>query len=258
MRNHNDEQLRKALRQADPADKESLGDWSESEAGRRVLARILAEREEEPAPSSKRWTASRVALAAAAALIVIAAVVVGVIVGTRDSSGEVVESSTTSGPASTTSTAAAPQEGVERLVALAGVVWTAEAIGDTGPESPSPPGEDPVAYAERAQSLGIIGPEEADTAVASGTVSRATYALWIWRAFRDQLLQVREVDLVDLGTLSEEMQEAVTGVVDAGILDARADKRFMPDEPLTAQEEQEARGKLWKALGLSKGSDPSD
>lgn len=259
MKNDQEEELRKALEEADPGDKESLGDWSESEAGRRVLARILAEREGEPQPSSKRWRTFRVALAATAALVLIAMVVTAAALGTRDSSGEVVESTTTSGVISSTTTTLAPQEGVERLVALAGVVRLTEAIrASQGPESPSPPGEDPAAYAERALSLDIIGPEEADTAVAPGPVSRGTYAVWLWRAFEDELTLVREVDLVDLDTLSAEMQEAVVGVVDAGILDIRTDGRFAPDEPLTTAEEQEAFARLEQALGLVKDVVPSD
>lgn len=257
MRNDNDEELRKALEEADPADKESLRDWSESEAGRRVLARILARREEEPEPSHRRWPTSRVALATLAAIVVVVVVVVGVVVGTRGSSGEVVESTTTSGLVSSTTTTVAPQEGVESLVALAGVVRLTEAIrGSTGPQLPLSPQDDPAPYLDRAESLGIVLPGEYDGALSTETVSRGTYALWIWRAFGDQLPPAREVDLVDLGTLSEEMQEAVVRVADAGILDVRVDGRFAPDEPLTAAEEHEAFERLEQALGLVKDAAP--
>lgn len=258
MKDEHDEELRKALGEADPADKESLREWARSEAGQRAYARILAQRDEEPEPLPKRWTTSRIALATMAAVVVIVAVVVGVVVGTRDSSGEVVESTTTSGlVSSSTTTSLLPQEGVERVMALAGVVRLTEAIhGSTGPQLPPSPQDDPVPYLDRAESLGIVLPGEYDGALSTETVSRATYALWVWRAFQGQLLPVRDVALVDLDTLPEEMHEAVAGVVDAGILDVRADERFAPDEPLTIAEEQEAFARLEQALGLVKDAAP--
>lgn len=258
MREDHDKELERALRSADPADRQELADWAQSEAGKRAHDRILELREKRPerAPSGRRVL--RPALLAAAALVVVAAIVVGVVLGTRGPAGEVVESTSTTAAESTSTTAVATPDGVERIVALATVVRSLEAIRtSTSPHLPESQPTDPEAYVERAEALGITLPAERDVLLASGSVTRGMYALWVWRAFGDVLPHVREADFVDVGALPEDVREAVLGVAGAGILDGRAEGRFEADQPLTVEEEEQATNRLWIALGLVKepGSD---
>jgi hypothetical protein len=250
MRNSQDEELERALRAIDPA-KEELAGWTESEVAKRAYARILHELEERPQTKPTRNKAIRLALVAAGALVVVVAIVVAVVFGTSEPAGQVVDSTTTSATPSTNTTMVAPADGVDQVAALAGVVRVAEAIrAGTGSELPEPPSTDPAGYVGRAESLGIILPSERDALLMPGSVTRGTYALWLWRVFSGLLPQVQKVDFADVDALSEDMQEAVLEVARAGILGGRASGRFEADQPLTVQEEQEALLRLEKALGL--------
>jgi hypothetical protein len=262
MRDDRNKELSKTLRAADPVGEHDLRGWADSEAGRRAYARILALREKESHASPAgiaRKRMLRLALVAAGCLVVVAVVVTAVIVGTREPSGQMVASTSTTAAQSTSTTAIAPEDGVDRFVALAAVVRTVEGLrGSTGPQLPRSPADDPIPYVERAESLGITLPAERETLMASEPVSRGVYALWLWRAFADLLPRVREVDFPDLGSLSEDVHEAVIGVSEAGILDGRPTGRFEADQPLTVEEEQAGIARLWLALGLSRDVTPSD
>ncbi len=242
MNDEMDKKLLELIRAADPAAEDRLRGWADSEAGQEVYARIVAARgDEQRAPLPKRPRVLRLALVAVGALVVIAAIVVAVILGVQQSPDTVVESSST--------TAGSPGETVDRVAALYQVVRVAEEVrGSVGQQSYSTP-KDAVACARLAESLGIIASTEHDSAVTSGTVSRGTYALWLWRGLGDLLPQIREVDFTDLGSLPADVRQAVLGVTGAGILEGDSNGRFEAERSLTIEEEKEAIGRLEMALG---------
>ncbi|MBN1459989.1 MAG: hypothetical protein JXA57_10650, partial [Armatimonadetes bacterium] len=234
MKERNDEELTEALRAVDPAGGNDLDTWAKSEAGKRVYARILERQDKEPRAASAGTTVFRPRLVAAAVIVVIAVVVVSVVLGTRESAEQMVESVVTTGAESTGTSVVASADGVDQLVALDGILWAAETLqGDTTPEGPYFPPDDAAGYVGRAEALGITLPSERDALLTPGSVTRGTYALWVWRAFADHLPQVREVDIADLDTVAEDVRRAAIGVTGAGILDVRADGRFEADQPLT-------------------------
>jgi hypothetical protein len=245
-----DEEMLQSVRAADPVGEEDLRDWAGSEAGRQVYARILARRQDDVPVPSRRPRTLRVLMVATGLAAVVAAIVVALVVGLGQSPGPVVESSTT--------TVTVPGEAADRVEALARVVLVAEAAqGRTDLESyPTPTGHS-AAYADMAQSLGILLASERASVITPGSVSRATYALWLWRGLGDRLTQVREVSFADLGTVPEDVRQAVIIVAGAGILDGYTNAQFEPDRALSAAEEQEAVARLEKALNLSTDVIPS-
>lgn len=228
------------LKDADPAAGEDLDEWASSEAGLRVHARIVARRRDGLSTPSARPRTRRATLVAAGAFVAVAVVVVGVAVGLKES--PVVHSTTTG----------ALVVVADRIEVLARVVDVAE--GFPGTEHPVSPGKDPASYAARATKLGIILASDLDWAVSQGSLTRATYALWIWRALGDRLPQVRTVDPSDLDVVSEDIKSAVLGVVGAGLLDVDDDGLFHPDRDLSIEEERQAFSRLEEALLRASGN----
>jgi hypothetical protein len=256
MKHYRDTELHEALKAVDPARREELNEWALSEDGRRVYDRITESRDQvvQSSPAGTPHVRKRLirpACIATGALVVAVAVIIAVAVGTRGSSSAVVETTVTSAAASATSGTIMREEAADALGALAAIVDMAEAIqGSAVTESPAPPATDSEGYAGRAESLGIILLAEREKVLASETVSRGTYALWVWRAFAHRLTPERQVEFQDLAPLTQEMREAVIGVAATGILDGRSDSLFEADKPLTPAEEREAGERLEKALGL--------
>ena len=235
-----DAELLRSLRAADPAGDEGLHDWASSDGGRRAYERILARRQE-PAPVRSRNPGNkRLVLAAGSAAVVVVAVALGLVFGLHGSTQVV----------STGTTAAVVKEAADRVEVLAWLVAEAEAVVP-GTERPGPPTTTAVSNAIQAQALGIIGASERTWAVAHGSLTRATYALWLWRAFGDRLKQVKTVTFADLGTLSDEARKAVLGVAGADILGGEANGVFAPDAILSLQDERDSIKRLERALGVS-------
>jgi hypothetical protein len=235
-----DEELLRALHEADPAGDERSRDWATSEAGRQVYERILARTEQRSVAQSRNRRTSRLVLLAGAAAVVVAAVVLGLVFGLH-------------GPAdvvSTETTAAGVQAAADRVEVLERVVRLAEAIVP-GTEFPDSTTANAASSAARAQALGIIVGSERTWAASPGSLTRATYALWMWRAFGDRLRPVKDVSFSDLGSLSEEVRQAVLGVAGAGILGGEASGLFKPDDVLSQQAEQDSFRRLEQAIGAS-------
>jgi hypothetical protein len=257
VRHERDDELQEALKALDPVAGDDLHGWVEGEDGRRIHDRIVASRESSVEAAPTRSRSLRPVLAAIAVLVVVVAIVIAVAAGVGSPSEQAVVTTGTSAAtgvtavASTGTSTTAPENAVGPLVALGELVDLAEAVqGSAVTESPTPPPTDPAGYVTRAQAVGITLPAERDVVLSAQYVSRGVYSLWVWRAFADTLVRQREVDFQDLDSLSDEMREAVIGVVGAGILDGRSDTRFEADQPLTSAEEQEAVTRLERALGL--------
>jgi hypothetical protein len=224
-----DQEFIESIKAHDPVDENGLRDWAGSDAGRQVLSEIVARRDGESRRVALRSRRFRALALAAGALAVVVAVSVGLILGVGGGKHEV----------------------VDRLSALESVVTMAEALWGPANEERPPDAVAPGRIAQSAESLGIITSAERESAISSGPVSRGMYALWVWRGLGSLLAPVRETTLTDLDGLSDEMRAAVLGVVAAGILDARTDGGFAADEPLTPQEELEARTRLETVVGLA-------
>lgn len=240
-----DEEFLESVREKDPVDQDGLRDWAESEAGRQVYARIVARRDSEPGRRASGARRFRVLVVAAGVVAAAAAIAAGVILATQGGPGTVVESTTT--------TAAGPEQAVDRVAALYGVVVMTEGVPGAGmAEQPSNPDE-AESLVEMAQSLGVVTQAEREFAVTSGPVSRGMYALWVWRSLGGHLAKVREASFPDVNGLSDEMRAAVTGVYEAGILDLSPGGQFEPMRSLTLAEELAARSRIETALGSRPG-----
>jgi len=246
----NDEELLEILKMNDPAAGENLERWAETATGRRVYARIVAERDKNQRILPAKRKTARLALAAIGVVVLVGGIVTAVLVGTGRSP-EVAQSTTTSAGQSSIGTVAGPGERVDKIVALANVVRAARAVtGSGGYEVHEERLKDSARYADRAIELGIIGLEERDDVLAGGAVRRGTFALWLWRVLGDQLDQIQEANLSDLARLSPEEREAVVGVVGAGILDGRPNGRFEADQALTVEEQEKTLERLEKLFGF--------
>jgi hypothetical protein len=235
-----DEALLRTLRAADPAADEGLRDWASSDDGRRVYESILVRGRESAPGRSRNPRITRLLLVAGAAAVVVAAVAVGLVYGLNGSAQV----------ASVTTTATVVQEAADRVEVLARLVAEAETVVP-GTERPGPTTFNAASNAIQAQALGIIGASERGWAVAHGSLTRATYASWLWRAFGDRLKQVKDVSFTDLGALSHEVRNAVLGVAGADILRGEANGLFEPDATLSLQDERDSIKRLEQALGAS-------
>lgn len=234
-----DDPIVRALKDADPAAGPDFDDWASSEAGQKVFARIVARRGEPASQPAARRRPLRTALVAAGAFIAVALVIVGVAIGLNDPGGIAVESTTT------TIVLVDTADRAEVLDAVVSLAYPSSVV-----EHPTLPSDLAAETAERAQRFGVISPSEREWAASHGSVDRATFALWLWRGFGDRLTPVREVELADVGGLSEEVRNAILRVADAGLLDPSGKGLFQPDRALSAQEFDRAISELLKLLGF--------
>jgi hypothetical protein len=232
-----DDPILRAVKAADPTAEQDFDGWAASAEGRRVFARIAARREQPAGRSDRRPGVLWATLVAAGAFVAVAVIVVGVAIGVREWPSHVAQSSTTTIPA----------DAADRVAVLAKVVEVTDLSSVI--EAPSHEAELGVPVATQARKLGIISPSDFTWASSHGKLDRATFALWIWRGVGGRLTQVRQVDLADLGPLPQDVRIAVTGVVDAGLLDPTGDGLFEPDRTLRTPDVEEAFRRLQEMLG---------
>ncbi len=228
----------RALKAADPAGGPEFDDWVASEAGRRVLERIVARTGEAGPRAEKRPLSSRQFLVAAGVLAAVVVAVIGVAFGLGGQQNGVVQSTTT-----------VVADAVDRGDALTQLVAYRQAVGG-GVELPTDLGDSAAATAQLARMLGIVLPEEEAWAATAGPVRRGEFALWVWRAFSARLPGPDGANVVDIDAVPDEVRKAVLGVTGAGILETTSSGAFEPDRSLTAAEAQRALERLRRLLGL--------
>lgn len=235
-----DEELLRQLRAADPGADEELRDWANSEAGRRVYERILARTEEPVRRPARKSRATRVALVAGAAAVVAGAAAGGMVYGLRGEPHLAVTS---------TVIAAEAADRADVLAQLVAMDAQTQSPGNVQREQPGQT-QNAGAILAQAQALGIIGQGDASWVAERGSLTRATYSLWVSRALGDRLQAVHPVMFSDLGGLSDEVRQAVLRVAGAGVLEGGGDGRFEPNRPLTRQEAEKSLELLEQRLGL--------
>lgn len=233
--NHEHDSLVDKLKQLNPVDRTQYESWVRTEGGRFLRQRVEnlsrgAKRNGRPR-SRALWGYAAVTVV----VIAVAAVLLAVPLGEHTrivptSNGGVVQS-----------------EVLSRLVSVAVDQGRAyRPLSDTPKD-----GGSSSQLAQVALELHLLTTSEATTFDPSKPVTRSQFAVWIWRGFGPRLRSTTSAHLRDIGHLTAEEQDAIAGVVRAGILELSSNGSFRPGAPVTQKEEEAAFERLGQATGSS-------
>lgn len=199
------------LRAAKPPDPEFLRDWAESPSAKQILDRVLAATPIGEGRSDKRSRfGPRLVWGAALLVVVVGLCLISIhlLTGPRagDSTSPFVES--TSVPTQLVSRGEALQE-------IVSMVQSVQAVGH-----PLMTGTTTQDLTATAIAMGVLRASDGPGPLLDQPVTRGQMALWLWRAFGKVLSpQTPAGSPSDLGSLTQEEQQAILGLSQAGILD---------------------------------------
>ena len=223
------------LKAAKPKLPSDIDSWTETETAKHILAQILASdpAPEKPVARKRPLTTRRLIYGLMAVVLVGAATFLGVHFLGVNASQEVATH-----PTLTTSTTAIADGTVTTQQALQQIIDLIEATPSTGRGQDGPPLNEKNELVQAGRSLGLISASDTSSLQLTGAVTRRQFALWLWRGFGPLLPQGSiTVEILDLGGLSSEEQQAVEGLVRVGAIQLSGDRAFEGDRVVTSSYE---------------------
>ena len=235
------------LRAAKPSDPEFLRDWADSPKAKQILDRVLASSPVEEGRSGRRsWSRPRLAWGAAALVVIVGLCLLATHLLTGPSANDSTSASLAASTLASTQSVS-KGEALQQIVAMVQAVESSGYPIKTVTTSPD--------LAQSAYALGVLLASDGPVPLLDQPITRAQMALWLWRAFHPLLLpQTPTSPPSDVGSLTQEEQEAVLGLSQAGILDSGS-APFGGELPLSERDKALWLSRL--AVGLQKETSTS-
>ena len=122
--------------------------------------------------------------------------------------------------------------------AMTDIIALADTVYGSPAEQPGRLANGQRAGLQRAVDVGLIGRGGMTANRVSTSVTRAEFALWLWKMFNPVLRQDAPVIFSDLDSLSLEERVAVERLAGSGIIPAFSDGTFRGHQPLSATDEE--------------------
>jgi len=215
------------LAKANPVSNEDLLDSALEQEERLLFERIRARRAETHAGVLRRRPTRMIAWGAAAVVVLLILIFVPLLIldgrsaqntaANQQTSTRSTQTPDTHTPLTASAGSGAPQT-VTRNVALAGIIRLARDLELAHPSAAAGASTSGNLIIE-ALAMNVLLPAEGPDYKLSGVITRAQYALWLWRAFGSHLSAKTSFEFKDIGSLTKEEQQAIKGLAAAGVLE---------------------------------------